>query len=360
MNAHQQKTALVMAGGTGGHIFPGLAVADGLRDAGWCVHWLGAPSSMEERLVPPRGYAFEPLSFGGVRGKGWRRLLALPWQLLRALSGSVGIIRRVRPDVLLGFGGYISFPAGLAAALLRRPLIIHEQNSIPGMANRVLSRVARRVFTAFPRVLGAPDKADWVGNPLRAELTQCAPPEQRFAARQGPLRVLVVGGSLGASALNRLVPQAMALLPAEKRPLVTHQSGRQHLQTLQGHYADAGVRADCLAFIDDMAAAYRAADLVICRAGATTVAELAAVGVAALMIPFPHAVDDHQTRNAAYLVDAGAAWLLQERTLTAPALADFLRQRTREELLAHARRARAAAKLQAVEQIVLACEALVS
>ena len=248
----RQKTALVMAGGTGGHIFPGLAVAEALRARGWQVHWLGAPASMESRIVPKHGFALETIAFGGVRGKGVLTLALLPLRLLRAFWQALAVVRRVRPGVVVGLGGYISFPGGMMAVLAGRPLVLHEQNSVAGMANRVMAGVADRVFTAFPNVF---QKAQWVGNPLRSAFLQQADPAARFAARSGPLRLLVVGGSLGARALNELVPQALALVPLAQRPLVTHQSGAAQLDALRANYAAAGVEATLTAFIDDTASA---------------------------------------------------------------------------------------------------------
>ncbi|WP_334133871.1 undecaprenyldiphospho-muramoylpentapeptide beta-N-acetylglucosaminyltransferase [Tepidimonas sp.] len=347
--------ALVMAGGTGGHIFPGLALAEALRDAGWRVHWLGAPGGMEARLVPPRGFAFEPVAFGGVRGKGALTLAWLPLRLLRAFWQAWRVVRRVRPDVVVGLGGYITFPGGMMAVLAGRPLLLHEQNSVPGLANRVLAHVADRVFTAFPNALPG---ADWIGNPLRAAFLQQPPPAQRLAQRGGPLRLLVVGGSLGAQALNDIVPRALALLPPNERPVVCHQSGERHLQALRAAYADAGVEAECVPFIDDTARAYAAADVIIARAGASTVTEIAAVGAAALFVPFPHAVDDHQTTNARFLADAGAAWLRPQRELTPEWLAQWLRSLTREELRQRAERAWALRQTEAVDALVRACTAL--
>jgi UDP-N-acetylglucosamine--N-acetylmuramyl-(pentapeptide) pyrophosphoryl-undecaprenol N-acetylglucosamine transferase len=349
-------TALVMAGGTGGHIFPGLAVAERLRSQGWNVHWLGGPSpSMESQLVPPRGFAYETVQFSGVRGKGLRTLALLPWKLLQAFWQSVQVVRRVQPDVVLGLGGYISFPGGLASALSGRPLVLHEQNSVAGMANRWLARVARRVFTAFPEVLPA---AQWVGNPLREPFLHQPAPAERFANRQGRLRLLVVGGSLGAQALNEVVPQALAMIPPEERPVVTHQSGAKQIEALRAGYARAGVDAELTPFIDDTAQAFAQADLVIGRAGASTVTELAAVGAASLLVPFPHAVDDHQTRNARFLSDAGAAWLVPQSELTVADLARRLQTVQRSELLGMAQAAYGLRKTQAVDQLVHACEEL--
>lgn len=356
----RQPCALVMAGGTGGHIFPGLAVAEALRERGWRVHWLGgrgsaSQASMESQLVPPRGFAFESIEFSGVRGKGRASLLLLPLRLLKAFWQSVRVIRRVRPDVVVGLGGYISFPAGLMSVLLGKPLVLHEQNSVAGMANKVLARVADRVFTAFPDVL---KKAEWVGNPLRPAFTRQPGPEVRFAGRSGPLKLLVVGGSLGARALNELVPQALALIPAGQRPQVTHQSGAREIDALRAHYAAAGVQAELTPFINDTAQAFADADLIICRAGASTVTEIAAVGAAALFVPFPSAVDDHQTLNARFLVERGGGWLVQQRDLTAPILADMLQKTERTSLVQCALNAKNMQKTEATVRVVAACEEL--
>jgi UDP-N-acetylglucosamine--N-acetylmuramyl-(pentapeptide) pyrophosphoryl-undecaprenol N-acetylglucosamine transferase len=354
--SHVQRTALIMAGGTGGHIFPGLAVAEQLRAQGWAVHWLGAPApSMESQLVPPRGFAYEAVQFGGVRGKGLKTLALLPLKLLRACWQSLCVMSRVKPDVVLGLGGYITFPAGVMAVLCGKPLVLHEQNSVAGMANRVLSRVAARVFSAFPNVL---PKAEWVGNPMRDGFVNQPEPAQRFANRTGPLRVLVVGGSLGAQALNTLVPQAVAKIPHDQRPVVTHQSGVKQIDALRAAYADARVQADLTPFIDDTAQAFADADVVIARAGASTVTELAAVGVAAMYVPFPHAVDDHQTTNARFVVDAGGGWLLPQTELNAQDLADRLQFMTRRTLLACAEKAYAVRQVDAVKHVVAACEQL--
>ncbi len=353
-----QKCALVMAGGTGGHIFPGLAVADALRARGWRVHWLGAPASMEAQLVPPRGYPFEAIDFGGVRGKGLATLALLPLRLLRAFAQSIGVIRRVKPDVLVGLGGYISFPGGLMGVALNKPLVLHEQNSVAGMANKVLASVADRVFTAFPGVLPRARRVRWVGNPLREAFTRYPDPQARFAGRSGPLRLLVVGGSLGAQALNDVVPRALALLPVGERPIVQHQSGARQIDALRANYAAAGVQAELLPFIDDMAQALAEADLVICRAGATTVTEIAAIGAAALFVPFPHAVDDHQTTNARFLVDQGAGWLVPQSELNPEHLAKMLQNIERLALVERALKAKTMQKTQAVDEVVAACEGL--
>lgn len=350
-----QPCALIMAGGTGGHIFPGLAVAEALRERGWRVHWLGAPGSMESRLVPPRGFALETIDFGGVRGKGVKTLVLLPLRLLRAFWQALQVVRRVKPDVLVGLGGYITFPGGMMGTLLGKPLVLHEQNSVAGMANKVLTGIADRVFTAFPNVF---KKAEWVGNPLRAEFLRQPAPAERFAGRSGPLRLLVVGGSLGAKALNDTVPQALALIPSNQRPQVIHQSGEKQIDALRANYAAAGVLAELTPFIDDTAQAFADADLIVCRAGASTVTEIAAVGAAALFVPFPHAVDDHQTTNARFLADADGAWVVQQTELTPQMLAQKLQSLQREQLLAKAEKAKQMEKTNAVVAVVSACEQL--
>jgi UDP-N-acetylglucosamine--N-acetylmuramyl-(pentapeptide) pyrophosphoryl-undecaprenol N-acetylglucosamine transferase len=353
--------ALIMAGGTGGHIFPGLAVAQALRERGWRVYWLGGSGtptqpSMESQLVPPQGFAFESIDFSGVRGKGLATLAFAPLRLLRACWQSLQLLRRVRPDVVLGFGGYISFPAGLMSVLMGKPLVLHEQNSVAGLANRRLADWAQRVFSAFPKVL---KNGRWVGNPLRAAFLHVPEPAERFAGRSGPLRVLVLGGSLGAQALNQVVPQALALIPPAQRPLVTHQSGARQIDALRANYAAAAVQAQLTPFIDDTAQAMSEADLVICRAGASTVTEIAAVGAAALLVPFPFAVDDHQTGNARFLVDQGAGWLQPQSELSPQWLAEMLQTTERSTLVARALEAKKLQKLDATEQIVAACEEVV-
>ena len=349
------RCALVMAGGTGGHIFPGLALAEALRQRAWRVHWLGAPGSMESQLVPARGFPLETIEFSGVRGKGLTTLALLPLRLAKAFTQSVAVVRRVRPDVVVGLGGYITFPAGIMSVLLGKPLVLHEQNSIAGLANRILAAIAARVFTAFPNVLR---KGAWVGNPLRAGFLNQPGPAERFAGRCGPLRLLVVGGSLGAKALNDIVPQALALIPAERRPVVLHQSGAKQIDALRANYAAAGVQAELTPFIEDTASAFAQADLIVCRAGASTVTEIAAVGAAAVFVPFPFAVDDHQSANARFLVDAGGGWLVQQRELRPGWLADLIQNTPREELLRRALAAKRMQKTTATEDMVAACEAL--
>jgi UDP-N-acetylglucosamine--N-acetylmuramyl-(pentapeptide) pyrophosphoryl-undecaprenol N-acetylglucosamine transferase len=349
------RTILIMAGGTGGHVFPALAVAAEMKRAGWRVVWLGSRDGMEASLVPKHGYAMEWIRFSGLRNKGLVRMALLPLNLLIAFWQSARVIFRVRPDVVLGMGGYVSFPGGMMAAFLDRPLVVHEQNSIAGLANRVLAQVADRRLTGFPEVL---KKSQWCGNPVRHEIAALPSPEQRFRERSGPLRLLVVGGSLGAQALNEVVPQSLALIDPPLRPAVTHQAGQRHLEALRANYASAGVQAETVAFIDDMAARYAEVDLVICRAGALTVSELAAAGVASVLVPYPHAVDDHQTHNARFLADAGAAVLVQQRELSARRLADLLVGFTREKLAEMGIRARALAKPDAAAVVAAVCAAV--
>ncbi|OGA17585.1 MAG: undecaprenyldiphospho-muramoylpentapeptide beta-N-acetylglucosaminyltransferase [Betaproteobacteria bacterium RIFCSPLOWO2_02_FULL_63_19] len=346
------KTIMIMAGGTGGHVFPGLAVADELRERGWHVVWLGAPGGMEAMLVPKRGYEMAWAPFAGLRGKGLVPLVLLPLRLLLALWHAARAIFARRPDVLLGMGGYQSFPGALAAWLLHRPLVIHEQNSVAGLANRVLARIADRVLCAFPDALR---NATVTGNPVRQDIAALPAPSQRYAARSGSLNLLVIGGSLGASILNDTVPRALALMPPERRPKVTHQSGSAHIDALAQRYRDAGVSVSAVAFIDDMASAYADADVVLCRAGALTVSELAAAGVASILVPFPHAVDDHQTGNARHLAVAGAAILLPQTQLKPERLAGTLLELSREQLRDMADKARALARPDATLAVARAC-----
>jgi UDP-N-acetylglucosamine--N-acetylmuramyl-(pentapeptide) pyrophosphoryl-undecaprenol N-acetylglucosamine transferase len=348
------KTILIMAGGTGGHIFPGLAVAQEMRAAGWEVVWLGARGGMEERLVPPRGFRTAWIRAKAARGKGLLQKLVLPANLLFSFWESARHLRRVKPDVVLGLGGYVAFPGGMMASLLNHPLALHEQNAIAGLANRVLSTVSDKVMVAFP---GALKSAEWTGNPVRGEIAALAAPGQRFAGRAGPLRILVVGGSLGAQALNEAVPAALASISPP--PVVVHQSGEKHLEALKKSYREAGVEGELVAFIDDMARRYAEADLVICRAGAVTVAELSAGGMASILVPFPHAVDDHQTANARFLVDRGAALLLHQKDMTAQRLAQLIGSLDRQTLLQMAEKARALGKPDAARIVAQRCIELV-
>ena len=344
------RTLLIMAGGTGGHIFPGLAVAEQARAAGWRIVWMGARGGMEERLVPRHGYSTAWIRAKAARGKGLMQKLLLPANLLYSFWESARHIRRIRPDVVLGLGGYVAFPGGMMASLLGRPLALHEQNAVAGVANRVLAGVSDKVMVAFPKAL---PKAEWTGNPVRADIASLVAPEERFRDRRGPLRILVVGGSLGAQALNENVPRALALL--DPRPLVVHQAGEKHLDALRKHYAEAGVQGELVAFIDDMAARYAAADLVVCRAGAMTIAELSAGGLASVLVPFPFAVDDHQTANARFLADQGAAILLPQKQMTPERLACVIGGLDRPKLLDMARKARALGKPDAARVVAQRC-----
>lgn len=371
--ARLNRTLMVMAGGTGGHVYPALAVADALRSRGWEVFWLGTRAGLEARVVPAAGIEMVWVSMGGMRGKSVLKKLLLPLMLLVAFGQSLRVILQRRPDVVLGMGGYTAFPGGMMASLLNRPLVIHEQNSVGGLTNRVLACLADRVLTAFPQAFkNEMDKpipcrsvaTEWVGNPVRSGIAAMANSERTDIAtiirapHSGPLRLLVVGGSLGASALNDLVPKALALVPADKRPLVVHQSGRQHLDVLRANYAAAGVEAEVCDYIEDMADAYQTCDFAICRAGAMTVAELACAGVPAVLVPFPFAVDDHQTGNAEFLSAAGAAWLVQQKDLSAEKLAALMSGLDRDTLAAMSEKALSLAKPDATRQVADICEAL--
>ncbi len=353
--SHVSRTIMIMAGGTGGHIFPALAVADCLRARGWNIVWLGARTGMEATLVTPKGYTMAWIAMTGVRGKGALRVALLPLQLLIAFWQSARAIFAHRPDVVLGMGGYVSFPGGMMARLLNRPLAIHEQNSIAGLANKVLAKIADRVLGGFPTPFRNSTAVIWTGNPVRDEIAAIAEPATRYRARSGVLRLTVIGGSLGAQALNETVPQALALIPESERPQVTHQSGTRHLVEVEANYRRAGVSATLVAFIADMAEQYASSDLVICRAGASTIAELAAAGIASVLVPFPHAVDDHQTHNARFLSERGAAVLVPQSELNAPTLAKLLRGFTRQALLGMAQKARSAAKPDATQVVAATC-----
>ena len=344
------STILIMAGGTGGHIFPGLAVAEQMRAAGWDVVWMGARGGMEERLVPKHGYRTAWIRAKAARGKGLLQKLLLPANLLYSFWESARYIRSLKPSVVLGLGGYVAFPGGMMASLLNRPLALHEQNAIAGLANRVLAHVSDKVMVAFPDALKG---GEWTGNPVRSEIAAMAPPEKRFQGRQGELRILVVGGSLGAQALNEAMPKALALL--DEKPLVVHQAGEKHIEQLRANYAAAGVQGELVAFIDDMARRYAEADLVVCRAGAVTIAELSAGGVASILVPFPHAVDDHQSANARFLSERGAAILIQQRDLSSEKLAALLRSLDRQKLLDMAKKARALGKPEAAQIVARRC-----
>ncbi|ARU30600.1 undecaprenyldiphospho-muramoylpentapeptide beta-N-acetylglucosaminyltransferase [Sulfuriferula sp. AH1] len=359
------RTLMVMAGGTGGHIYPGLAVAAAMRDQGWQVVWLGTRNGMEARIVPEHGYPMAWLSMGGIRGNGLLRKLLLPAMLLIAFAQALSALLRHRPDVVLGMGGYPSFPGGMMAVLLGKPLVIHEQNSIAGLSNRVLACLADKVVAGFPGAFANPQDKPipcgkvaslWLGNPVRASIA--ALPMKATPARTR-LRLLVVGGSLGAAALNDTVPKALALIPEAQRPEVIHQAGTRHVAALRDNYAAVGVDADVRDFIADMAEVYAWCDLAITRAGALTVAELAAAAVPSVLVPYPHAVDDHQTTNAQFLVAAGAALLMPQSGLSAERLATVLMQLQPEQLARMAQQARSLAKPDATAAVAQVCMELV-
>jgi UDP-N-acetylglucosamine--N-acetylmuramyl-(pentapeptide) pyrophosphoryl-undecaprenol N-acetylglucosamine transferase len=352
--------ALIMAGGTGGHVFPALALARELRARSWQVVWLGTRRGLEARIVPAEQIPIEWLSVGGLRGKGMGTWLAAPLQLTRALWQALAVMRRRRPALVVGLGGFVAGPGGVAAWLTRRPLLIHEQNALAGFTNRCLARLARRVLAAFPGSFGADVSVEVVGNPVRREITLIAMPAERFANRSGSIRLLILGGSQGAIRLNAVVPFALAQLADAIEFDVRHQCGERWLESARRSYAEAGMHAELSAFVEDMASAYAWADLVVCRAGALTISELAAAGVGSILVPFPAATDDHQTRNAAFLVNEGAAVVIADRDLSAARLAKELTQLCagRGRLLAMASRARLLAKPHATEALADACEQL--
>ena len=354
------RVAMVMAGGTGGHVFPALATARVLQRRGYDIVWLGTQRGIESRLVPAAGIPVEWLSVSGLRGKGFAAYLMAPARLAVALFQALRAVRKHRPTVVLGAGGFASGPGGVAAWLLRRPLVVHEQNAVAGLTNRVLARLADRVLEGFPGSFGRGVAAEHVGNPVRPEIAAVPPPERRYAARAGRARLLVFGGSQVAARLNAVVPAALAELPPTLRPEVIHQTGRNGHDETVAAYQSRGIEADVRPFIDDMAGAYGWADFAVCRSGALTVAELAAAGVPAVLVPFPAAVDDHQTRNAEHVVRAGAAVLLPERELTPVSLAATLRtllEAGRPRLAQMAAAARGTAITDADERLADACVA---
>lgn len=323
------QPTLLMAGGTGGHIFPALALANHLQEQGHPVAWLGSSNSMEAAQIPPTGIPFYALSISGLRGKGWRTLAVAPWRLLTSLLQALRILRQVKPAQVIGFGGFASGPGGLAAWLLRIPVYIHEQNALPGLTNKSLAKLAQQVFTAFPQAFAGNPKVQLVGNPVRQNLLHLPAPVERYSKRTGPLRILVMGGSQGAAVLNSTLPATLNLLHQAQAPLplIRHQAGNNNLtntQALYAQYPDLAQQVEVTSFIADMAAALAWADLVICRAGALTVAEISVVGVAAILVPFPFAVDDHQTHNAQFLAQAGAALVVPQPQFTPAALAELI------------------------------------
>lgn len=352
-------TILIMAGGTGGHIFPALAVADHLKKAGWRIVWLGTKGGMEESLVAQKGHDIKCIDFSGLRGKNLIVWFTLPVRLILAFWQSARLIFQLRPDVVLGMGGYPSFPGGIMASLLNKPLLIHEQNSIPGLTNKILVKFADKVLIGFPDSIKDKKKVVFSGNPVRNEISTLDTPDHRYKGRSGNLKLLIIGGSLGAQILNRIVPQALKLIPDSVRPLVVHQAGEKHLETLNKNYVEAGVEGELVVFIEEMAAKYSECDLVICRAGALTIAELSSAGIASILVPFPYTADDHQTYNAKFLSSNGAAVLLPENELTPSSLANLLLSLTREKLLGMATKARELAKPNATRIVAEECMGII-
>ncbi len=353
------RPILIMAGGTGGHVYPALAVARALRAQSRDVVWLGTRAGLEARVIPQAGIAMEWISVGGLRGKSLGTWLLAPARLLWALGQSLGVMWRQRPAAVLGMGGFVTGPGGLAAWLTRRPIVIHEQNAVAGLSNRLLRGLAHEVLEGFPGSFGSPQRARCVGNPVREDITALPAPEQRLGARSGPVRLLVLGGSLGALVLNQTVPKAVALLAPTLRPQILHQCGERTAEQAREAYEQAGVDAQIEPFIEDMSEAYAWADIVVCRAGALTIAELSAAGLGAVLVPFPHAVDDHQTRNGQFLVEAGAALMMPQSDMTPDSLSERLTLllSDRRRLVEMAQCARAVAQPEATAQLTAACVA---
>lgn len=350
------KTLLIMAGGTGGHVYPALATADILKSQHVHVEWLGTKKGIEAQLVPNEGIVLHSIEVSGLRGKGVLKYLMAPVVLLNAIFQAHKVIKAVKPDAVLGMGGFASGPGGLAAWLMRVPVIIHEQNALPGLTNKVLAKIARRVYQAFPDALCKDSPDVTIGNPVRGAILSLQDPETRYGQRRDNLRLLVLGGSLGAKAINEMVPAVIATQPRQERPHIWHQTGKAHFEATQAIYAQHDVEATLCAYIDKMDEALGWADLVICRAGALTVSELAIAGVAAILIPFPYAVDDHQTANARFLVDAEAAVLAQQADLTVERLRELFQQLSdRNQLQTMAIKARQQAKPMASEQLAQYC-----
>jgi UDP-N-acetylglucosamine--N-acetylmuramyl-(pentapeptide) pyrophosphoryl-undecaprenol N-acetylglucosamine transferase len=362
-----KRTILIMAAGTGGHIFPGLAIAKELELRGWDVHWMGTPWGMENQIVGDAGYPMVNVNISGVRGKGLAAWIFLPLRILVSFAQATAAILRIRPDVMLSLGGYVAFPGGMMAALWGRPLVVHEPGAVAGITNRVLAAVAdrvivgmegafeRKVATGWANRIPKPRRAEWLGTPVREEIERIAPPDERFAGRSGPLRLLVVGGSLGAQTMNDLVLAALASMPADRRPLVVHQSGQKLHEKLVYEYRHAHVEAEVVPFIDDMARRYAWCDLLICRSGAVTVAEIAAAGVASILFPLPWFVVDEQTANARFLADRGAGIALQQLETQPEQLAEILLGLDRDRLAGMARKARSLGKPDATRRCADVC-----
>ena len=353
------KRLMIMAAGTGGHIFPGLAIAQTMRARGWEVSWLGTATGMEQDLVPKHGIAMDSIDFTGMRGKGLKHTVAGGFKMLKAFADCFAFVGRRKPDVVMGMGGYVTVPGGLMSRLRGVPLVLVNADAALLLSNKTLVPFAQKVCFGFPANFGrAAAKAVVTGNPVRQEILEMAEPAQRFAGREGPLRILVVGGSLGAKALNDNLPAALALIPAVQRPQVTHQSGKKNIDALRASYAQAGVEADVVDFIDDMAAAYSAADLVICRAGAITLSELTAAGVASVLVPLVASTTSHQRDNAKWMAKQNAAIHMPQTEMTAQSLATLLETLTRGACQAMAEAARGAGKRDANSAIASVLEQL--
>lgn len=349
---------LIMAGGTGGHIFPGLAVAKFFREAGIEVHWLGTHKGLESKLVPEANFPLHYISISGIRGKGWKDLLFAPWRLTTAILQSIKIIRQIQPDVVIGMGGFVSGPGGIASCLLKRPLVIHEQNAKPGTTNKWLAKVAKKILEGFPNTFVSRKNVITTGNPVRTEIANLPNPEQRFQTKNPRLRLLVFGGSLGATAINLLVPQAIAKIPENERPEIFHQTGEKNFEETQKAYLAAGVTAEIKPFIVEMDKAYEWADIALCRAGALTIAELCAAGLGAILVPLPNSIDDHQTANAQFMANNKAAWLMPQRELSPDRLAYLLKDLNldREKCYLMAQSAYKSRKIHATEQVLKICQ----
>jgi UDP-N-acetylglucosamine--N-acetylmuramyl-(pentapeptide) pyrophosphoryl-undecaprenol N-acetylglucosamine transferase len=352
MTQATRRPILVMAGGTGGHVFPALAVAEYLRGQGETIVWLGTRAGIESRVVPAANFAIEWLTVQGFRGGSAFTLILAPFKIARACWQAFRIFLRLKPKAVLGMGGFASGPGGLIAWLLRTPLFLHEQNSVMGLTNRLLYRLAQKNYFGFADAAVKIPRSEVIGNPVRADLIDLESPELRLYARKNEtLHLLVIGGSLGAASLNQKLPEAIALLDPANRPDIKHQCGNRHTLACEQNYKDQGVEAEVLPFIDDMRGAYEWADLVVCRAGALTIAELAAVGIASILVPYPYAADNHQYFNACFLQSVGAARILNEDELDAESLSSILRyfQNNRDELITMSVNARAHAKVDATE-----------
>ncbi|WP_455365669.1 undecaprenyldiphospho-muramoylpentapeptide beta-N-acetylglucosaminyltransferase [Kaarinaea lacus] len=354
MSDSNKINVLIMAGGTGGHVFPALAVADELRSRGVDVSWLGTRRGLEADVIPKSGIPISYINVSGLRGNGLLGWIIAPFKLLYALWQGLSVMKTLKPRAVLGMGGFVTGPGGVAAWLSRKPLLVHEQNGISGMTNRMLVPFASVVMEAFPHSI-APGKAIHTGNPVRKNISQLYEASEAEREINDPLHILVVGGSLGARALNDVVPEALSSFAADDRPVVWHQTGKKNIESAQANYKQSGVEANVVAFIDDMAEAYRWADLVICRAGAMTIAELAIAGVASILVPYPYAVDDHQTSNARYLTDKKAAILIQQKEFTVDALRKMLTDLTATQLQQMAKAARSLALPDATRMVADKC-----